>query len=167
MRPMIRGTIYRRGGRLIDARLISPRQRPDKRIVGTSRNQGYKRKRPALVPLAHLLLNGPHNVYDIDGTLVTPPVDRSKIAVLGFFNGWPLPKKPYTGRVVPGADGKFEWEIRSANGNLVWSSHNQGYNRAGKVRADGTVAKGTALASLVEICHGNGHEVDDKLHTAE
>lgn len=153
------GTIYQRGGRLIDARIIQPKQRPDRRIVGTSRNQGYKRTRPALVPLVHLLLNGPHEVYDIDGTPVPLPKGKKPMMVAPGTR-WKLPTTRYVGRVVPGANGKFEWEIRSRNGNLVFSSHNQGYDRAGKVKPDGTVAKGTALATLVALAHGADHTVD-------
>lgn len=155
----LRGTIFRRNGR-IDARIIQPRQRPDRRIVGTSRQQGYNRKRRALIPLAHLLLNGPHTVYDLDGTLVPSP--NAKPTSLTHYNGWKLPTRPYVGRVVRGNDGKFEWEIRSNNGNLVYSSHGQGYNTAGRVKPDGTVTKGSALATLVEVCH-NVHEIDDTL----
>lgn len=158
-----KGTIYRHGG-LIDARIIQPRQRPDRRIIGTSRNQGYKRTRPALVPLAHLLLNGPHEVYDIDGNLVPPrhPVGPMLTVVPG--TRWKLPTRTYVCRVVPGDKGKFEWEVRSRNGNLVFSSHNQGYDRAGKVKPDGTVGRGTALATLIELAHGDEHSVDFDLH---
>lgn len=158
-----KGTIYRHGG-LIDARIIQPRQRPDRRIIGTSRNQGYKRTRPALVPLVHLLCNGPHDVYDIDGTLV--PYSGGKRAKLSAVPGlrWKLPTRSYVCRVVDGTDGKFEWEVRARNGNLVFSSHNQGYDRAGKVKPDGTVGRGTALATLVELAHGDGHTVDFDLH---
>ena len=154
----LRGTLHKRG-KLIDSRITSGRT-----IVGTSRRQGYQRKRGALIPLAHLLLNGPHEVRDIDGTLVPPPPGKARRRP--SFLGLPLPHRTYVGTVVPGAKGKFEWEIRARNGNLVYSSHNQGYNRAGRVKPDGTVAKGTALTSLVGVCHGGPHDIDDTVHPA-
>lgn len=162
------GIIYQHPKGNLDTRIISPRQRPDRRIVGTSGGQGYGRKRPALVPLVHLLLNGPHKVYDINGNLVPAPQDRDKIAVRGFFRGWKLPSRPYVGRVYKrDSDGLFEWRVKSANGNTIAVSHGQGFERAGKLRADGTPTPGTALASLVNVCHGDGHDVDgDTIHPA-
>lgn len=165
MRPMtLLGTIFKRTDGLLDSRIISPRQRPDRRIVGTSGSQGYARKRPALVPLEHLLLTGPHEVYDIDGNEVKPTKEQRA----AYKNrkapkpttGKRRPNRTYIGRVVRRSDGRFEWNVTSRNGNLVHTSHSQGFERAGKLRADGTPTPGTALASLVLVCQGGPHAVD-------
>lgn len=165
----LRGTIYKRIDGLIESRIIAPKQRrADRRIVGTSGGQGFDRKRPALVTLDHLLLTGPHVVFDVDGNEV-PPTKAQVAAYKGknrpkLKKGVRRPRHPYIGRVVRSeATGKFEWQIKSRNGNLVFSSHSQGFERAGKVRPDGTPTPGTALDSLVAICHGGPHEVDPEL----
>lgn len=157
------GSIFKRKDGLLGSRIISPRQRPDRRIVGTSGSRGYGRQRPALIPLEHLLLTGPHVVYDIDGNEVKATKaqrDAYRKSKARLKKGVRRPTHPYVGRVVRRDDGKFEWRVTSRNNGLVHVSHSQGFERAGKVRDDGTPTPGTALASLVLVCQGGPHEVD-------
>lgn len=149
----------RRGDGLIEIRVTSPNPDGPQRetIVGTSGHQGYKRRGAALRVIRHLLLSGPHEVYDANGDLIEPtaveiaayPVPK----LLGILIGRPV--RPYIGQVRRRSDGRYEWTVTSRNNKVVLTSHNQGYERAA-----------TALATLRILCHGGPHQVNDEVSDA-
>jgi uncharacterized protein YegP (UPF0339 family) len=142
------GRLYRRlGDRLYESRITAENNQK----VGTSGSQGYRRRRGAQVPLEHLLFHGPHQVFDADGNEIEPTdeqVARYKVpSLLNLLRRRPI--APYIGRVYRRTDGRWEWRIKHRNGNTVFVSHDQGYERAG-----------TALATLVRVCHDGPHVVE-------
>lgn len=157
----LRGSIHKRVDGLIDSRIKAR----NGSTIGTSGGQGFKRTRPARVTLEHLLCTGPHIVRDIDGNIIDPTAEQLKAyqppKLLSFLKG--RPTALYTGQVYERKDGKFEWRIKSRNGKTVFTSHSQGFERAGRVNAQGVPTKGTALASLVLVCHGGPHEAEAEI----
>lgn len=151
------GKTYKRTDGLYESRITSTNHR----LVGTSGNQGYKRRRPALVTLEHLLVNGPHIVLDVDGHVVgASPEQVTSYAPPRLFNFFRRrPSRPYTGQVYQRVDGRYEWRITAPNGKIVFVSHSQGYEQPGRVSVDGAVKNG-ALKTLVEVCHGGPHTVE-------